>query len=88
MVTETESRIQKNTKIFHTVDPVDNGISAFNYKICPLKTPMCPKQNALCLPDMQGEAVVNKPCFALSYSTGRGKTGKTDAPIENELNII
>ena len=23
-----------------------------------------------------------------SFSTGRGKTGKIDAPIENELNII
>ena len=23
-----------------------------------------------------------------SYSTGRGKTGKTDAPIENELDIV
>ena len=22
------------------------------------------------------------------YSTGRGKTGKTDAPIENELDIV
>ena len=24
----------------------------------------------------------------LGYSTGRGKTGKTDAPIENELDIV
>ena len=24
----------------------------------------------------------------LLYSTGRGKTGKTDAPIENELDIV
>ena len=24
----------------------------------------------------------------VSYSTGRGKTGKTDAPIENELDIV
>ena len=23
-----------------------------------------------------------------TYSTGRGKTGKTDAPIENELDIV
>ena len=33
-------------------------------------------------------AYVREALTAFIYSTGRGKTGKTDAPIENELDIV